>query len=204
MNSSPIVHIIDDDPTIRETLRLLLSTEGFEAKSYSSALEFLSAMSPSNTGCVVTDVRMPGMTGVELLNEVHARGLNVPFIMISGHADVPLAVHAMKLGAVDLLEKPFAPEALIDAIRNALKLSKDQQASQLEAQDIIARFSTLSGREREVLAKLVEGQPNKVIAYELGISHRTVEVHRANVMRKTQAGSLSELVRMSLTAARAS
>jgi two-component system response regulator FixJ len=110
----------------------------------------------------------------------------------------------MKLGAADLLEKPFAPEALIDAIRIALKLSEDQQASQLEAQDIVARFSTLSAREREVLAKLVEGQPNKVIAYELGISHRTVEVHRANVMRKTQAGSLSELVRMSLTAARAS
>jgi two-component system response regulator FixJ len=203
MNSSPIVHIIDDDPTIRETLRLLLSMEGFEAKCYSSALEFLAAMSPGDPGCVVTDVRMPGMTGVELLNEVHARGVNVPFIMISGHADVPLAVHAMKLGAADLLEKPFAPEALIDAIRNALKLSQDQQASQLEAQDIVARFSTLSAREREVLAKLVEGQPNKVIAYELGISHRTVEVHRANVMRKTQAGSLSELVRMSLTAARA-
>lgn len=203
MSSTPIVHIIDDDLTIRETLRLLLSTEGFEAKSYSSALEFLAAMCPGDTGCVVTDVRMPGMTGVELLNEAHARGLTMPFIMISGHADVPLAVHAMKLGATDLLEKPFAPEALIEAIRNALKHSQDQQASQLEAQDIVARFSTLSAREREVLAKLVEGQPNKVIAYELGISHRTVEVHRANVMRKTQAGSLSELVRMSLTAARA-
>ncbi len=200
MNNHEIVHIIDDDPAIRETLQLLLSAEGFDAKSYASALDFMAAMSPNETGCIVTDVRMPGMTGVELLNEVNERGLTLPFIMISGHADVPLAVHAMKLGAVDLLEKPFCPEALIAAVRKALKSCKDQQANQLETQDILTRFATLSAREREVLAKLVEGQPNKVIAYELGISHRTVEVHRANVMRKTQAGSLSELVRMSLTA----
>jgi two-component system response regulator FixJ len=196
MSEKQIVHVIDDDDALRDSVRLFLVNEGLEVRPYASAVEFLSALGSNPTGCVVTDVRMPGTSGMELLAHLAARGLALPVIVVTGHADVPLAVRAMKEGAVDLLEKPFRADDLISAVRKALASGKGPSASNANAREAIARLSTLSVRENEVLDRLIRGQPNKIIAYEMGISPRTVEVHRANVMKKTQAGSLSELVRM--------
>ena len=198
MSNGPIVHVIDDDDALRDSVRLFLVNEGLSVRSYSSANEFLATLDPDRPGCVVTDVRMPGISGMELLAHVAAKGLALPVIVITGHADVPLAVRAMKQGAIDLLEKPFKAEELIAAVRRGLALGKDSRLNGVPVEVALARRATLSARENEVLERLIRGQPNKVIAYEMGISPRTVEVHRANVMKKTQAGSLSELVRMFL------
>jgi len=198
MSDQQIIHVIDDDDALRDSVRLLLANEGFKVKTYGSATDFLSALDYASTGCVVTDVRMPGVSGMELLAHIAAKGLALPVIVVTGHADVPLAVRAMKQGAVDLLEKPFQADELIGAIRRALAIGKDSHMSETNVQEALARLATLSVRENEVLDRLIKGQPNKIIAYEMGISPRTVEVHRANVMKKTQAGSLSELVRMFL------
>lgn len=200
MRCAPIVHVIDDDAAVRDALKLLLTTEGHEVQTHASPLAFLDSVAPTATGCIVTDVRMPEMNGIELLLRAKKMGLSLPVVVISGHADVPLAVQAMKEGAMDLLEKPFDDEALLASVRSALAHNSGQQAQNTEAQEIARRLTTLTGRENEVLAALLKGQPNKIIAHELGISIRTVEVHRANVMAKMQAGSLPELVRMSLTA----
>lgn len=194
----PIVHVIDDDEASRDSVRLYLANGGIDVQTYASATEFLTALERGLTGCVVTDVRMPGMSGMELLSQIAARGLALPVIVVTGHADVPLAVRAMKQGAVDLLEKPFRAEELVNAVRRAITLGKGAQANEALSQDAQARLATLSVRESEVLDRLIRGQPNKVIAYEMGISPRTVEVHRANLMKKTQARSLSELVRIFL------
>jgi two-component system response regulator FixJ len=198
VNEKPIVHIIDDDPGIRESVCILLSAEGFEPKTYASAIDFLATIAPNERGCVVTDVRMPGLSGVDLLTHIKERGLSLPVIIITGEANVPLAVQSMKRGADDLLEKPFSADALISAVRKASARGRDQLENETASKEILSRLATLSARENEVLQRLVMGQPNKIIAFELGISHRTVEVHRSNVMKKTQAGSLSELVRMTL------
>lgn len=200
MVRAPIVHVIDDDEAVRDALKLLLTTEGHEVAAYASPLAFLESAAPTATGCIVTDVRMPEMNGIELLLKVKKMGLSLPVIVVSGHADVPLAVQAMKEGAMDLLEKPFDDETLLASVRSALAYDSGRQAQTIEAQEIARRLATLTSRENEVLAALLKGQPNKIIAHELGISIRTVEVHRANVMAKMQAGSLPELVRMSLTA----
>ncbi len=198
MSDGQIVHVIDDDDALRDSVRLFLVNEGLNVRTYASAIEFLAALESSGAGCVVTDVRMPGMSGMELLAHISARGSTLPVIVVTGHADVPLAVRAMKQGAVDLLEKPFRADDLISAVRKALDLGKGARMSATNAQEVQARLATLSAREHEVLDRLIRGQPNKIIAYEMGISPRTVEVHRANVMKKTQAGSLSELIRMFL------
>ncbi len=198
MSDKQIVHVIDDDDALRDSVRLFLVNEGLGVRSYASATDFLAGLEFAPTGCVVTDVRMPGMSGMDLLAHIAAKGLLLPVIVVTGHADVPLAVRAMKQGAVDLLEKPFQADELIGAVRRALALGKDSQTNETDTQDILTRLATLSVRENEVLDRLIKGQPNKIIAYEMGISPRTVEVHRANVMKKTQAGSLSELVRMFL------
>jgi two-component system response regulator FixJ len=198
MTTAPIVHVIDDDEALRDSIRMFLVNEGLEVTTYASADAFLANLGSTSVGCVVTDVRMPGKSGMDLLVEIARLGLALPVIVITGHADVPLAVRAMKTGAVDLLEKPFKGEALIDAVRRALAVGRDSQQSALSQQEAQARLAMLTARETEVLGRLVRGQPNKIIAYEMGISPRTVEVHRANVMKKTQAGSLSELVRMFL------
>jgi len=195
-----LVHVIDDDEPLRDSVRLFLVNAGFDVRTYAAASEFLAALASGVAGCIVTDVRMPGMSGMELLAHVAAHGGALPVIVITGHADVPLAVRAMKQGAVDLLEKPFLAEDLIAAVRRALELRADASEHGRRLQDAQAKRATLSARENEVLDRLVRGQPNKIIAFEMGISPRTVEVHRANVMKKTQAGSLSELIRMFLNA----
>ena len=198
MTAPTVVHVIDDDDALRDSIQMFLANEGLEVRTYPSADDFLAVLDTAPGGCVVTDVRMPGMSGMDLLAEIARLGVALPVIVVTGHADVPLAVRAMKKGAVDLLEKPFQGEDLIDAVRRALEVGRDSRRNALSAQEAQARLATLTARETEVLDRLVKGQPNKVIAYEMGISPRTVEVHRANVMKKTQAGSLSELVRMFL------
>jgi two-component system response regulator FixJ len=200
MSAEAIVHVIDDDEAMRESLTFLLDTAGLEARTYGSALEFLTRAEALSGGCIVTDVRMPEMTGLELVRRLKTLGVPQPVIVITGHGDVPLAVEAMKAGVVDFLEKPFDDEVFLSAVRAALDV--DQRATHAEAER--RRFETmlegLSPREQEVLRGVIAGKANKIIAHELGISPRTVEVYRANVMTKTRAGGLSELVRMALLA----
>jgi two-component system response regulator FixJ len=197
-SESDIVHVIDDDEAMRESLAFLLRTARIEARTYSSAVAFLGALPEIKTGCVVTDVRMPEMSGMDLLVRLQELSVSLPVIVITGHGDVRLAVEAMKNGAVDFLEKPFDDETLLGAVRSALSVQATDHQRQAWNSAIQERLSTLSNREREVLQGLVAGNPNKIIAYDLGISPRTVEIYRANVMTKMQAGSLSDLVRMAL------
>lgn len=200
MSSQQLVHVIDDDEAVRESIAFLLKTVALEVQTYESAAAFLDAAAKGVSGCVITDVRMPGMSGIDLLRELHRQKVELPVIVVTGHGDVQLAVEAMKAGAVDFLEKPFDDERVLLAVRSALD-RKPAEASRTPEQDAIAeRLASLSQRERQVLNGLVAGQPNKTIAFELGISPRTVEVYRANVMTKMQANSLSELVRMALVA----
>lgn len=199
VNRKQVVHVIDDDAAVLGSVRFLLTIEGFEAKTYSSAEDFLEAVEPDDGGLVVTDVRLPGLNGVELIEGMKKRGLNLPVIVITAYADVSLAVSAMKQGAVDLLEKPFDPSALINTIQQAFAGATGKLGeSGASAQAIRHNLSTLTAREKGVLQELIKGKTNKAIASELGISQRTVEVHRASIMKKTEAGSLSALVRMAL------
>ena len=197
--SEPVVHVIDDDPAMRDSLTFLLDTAGLQATTYESAVDFLEAGEPS-PGCIVTDVRMPDMNGLELVRRLKEREVTLPVIMITGHGDVPLAVEAMKAGVLDFLEKPFDDDALLAAIRSALAANHDPAGQDEERRRFHELLEQLSPREKDVLRGVVAGKPNKVVAFELGISPRTVEVYRANVMTKTGAGSLSELVRMALLA----
>jgi two-component system response regulator FixJ len=200
MAGDTIVHIIDDDRAVRDSLSLLLQTEGYTVQTYESARVFLETIEQNERGCVVTDVRMPEITGLDLLSAMREHQIFMPIILITAHADVPLAVQAMKMGAIDLLEKPFDDEALLTAIKQALKRWNDDASRAAKTQSIRARLATLTRRENEVLSGLLKGQPNKVIAHELGISMRTVEVHRASVMAKMEARSLPELVQLALAA----
>lgn len=196
MASDAVVHLIDDDEGVRQALAFLLTASGFAVRVHESAGSFLDTVATVQPGCVITDVRMPGVDGLELQRQLKARRLGLPVIVMTGHGDVPLAVEAMKAGAVDFLEKPFEDEALLSAIRAAL----DRYAVNTRRNDELSatkvKLDTLTAREREVLDGLVAGQPNKTIAYDLKISARTVEVHRANLMSKMGASSLSDLVRM--------
>jgi two-component system response regulator FixJ len=194
------VHVIDDDEAMRASLAFLLDASGMIARTYDSATSFLDRFDGSEPGVIVTDVRMPEMNGLELVRRLKARDVAAPIIMITGHGDVPLAVEAMKAGVVDFLEKPFEEDALLAAIRTALTDSTKAGADQAERERLKEALSSLSPRENEVLNGVVEGKLNKVIAHELGISPRTVEVYRANVMSKTGARGLSELMRMVLLA----
>jgi two-component system, LuxR family, response regulator FixJ len=200
MPNSSTVHVIDDDEAVRESLEFLLRTAHFTVQTYDSAVAFLAALPGGNSGCIITDVRMPEMSGIDLLRRLKELGNTTPVIVITGHGDVPLAVEAMKIGAADFLEKPFDEDSLLASVRAAL--SRVQQDVQRDAERIALqeRIAALSNREREVLEGLVAGYPNKTIAYDLGISPRTVEIYRANVMTKMKAASLSELVRMALIA----
>jgi two-component system, LuxR family, response regulator FixJ len=191
-----VVHLIDDDEGVRHAVAFLLTTSGFAVRVYDSALSFLETVASVQPGCVVTDVRMPGMDGLALQRELKARGVRLPVIVITGHADVPLAVEAMKSGAVDFIEKPFNDESLLSAVRAAIDRHAHNNRRDEAAAAIKARLESLSPREREVLDGLVAGLPNKTIAYDLKISARTVEVHRANLMTRMGANSVAELVRM--------
>jgi two-component system response regulator FixJ len=194
------VHIIDDDDAVRDSLAFLLESAGFRVAVHESATAFLDVLPRVDPSCVVTDVRMPGISGVDLLRHLAARDSSIPAIVITGHGDVPLAVEAMKLGAVDFIEKPFEDETILVAVRKAIERRHSGTATGAARTEMRNRLAGLSARERQVLDGLVAGNPNKVIAHELGISPRTVEIYRANVMTKMQAGSLSELVRMALLA----
>ena len=192
-----VVHVIDDDEAMRQSLAFLLDTAGLSPVTYDSALQFLEALDSAPAGVIVTDIRMPEMTGLELVRRLKARGAPHPVIMITGHGDVPLAVEAMKAGVVDFLEKPFDDESLLSAIRAAQDIGAGDSQDP-ERERVRAILDSLSPREHEVLGGVVDGKLNKVIAHELGISPRTVEVYRANVMSKTGARGLSELIRMVL------
>ena len=198
MSETATVVVIDDDEAVLDSLRVLLESEGFDVETFERASIFLQGFDGKLPGCLVTDVRMPEMDGLELLQALSARGPLPPVIVVTGHGDVPMAVQAMKLGARDLLEKPFAPAALIASIRNALTAAARPAAA--TDPEICRRLELLTPREREVLEQLVLGRSNKGIARELAISPRTVEIHRARVMEKMGAASLSQLVRMAFAA----
>jgi len=192
------VYVIDDDQAMRDSLEFLLGSADFEVRLFESALDFLNEMPSLPFGCIVSDVRMPGMNGMDLLKQLKHDRARLPVVIMTGHGDVPLAVEAMKLGAIDFIEKPFEDDCLISMIETALKQATAGAKTEAIAQDIAARIETLSPRERQVMDGLVAGLSNKVIAREFDISPRTIEVYRANVMTKMQAGSLSELVRLAM------
>jgi two-component system response regulator FixJ len=200
MSDSQIVHVIDDDDAARDSLRFLLESARLMVRTYDSAVKFLSDLPRREAGCVVTDVRMPEMTGIDFLRRLKQEQTAFPVIVITGHGDIALAVEAMKLGAIDFFEKPFDDDALLSSVSRALSRQEDDAKRTAAKAEIISRLATLSPREREVLEGLVAGQPNKNIAMDLAISPRTVEIYRANVMTKMNASSLSELVRMALIA----
>ena len=198
MPSDLVVHVVDDDVAVRKSLAFLLASDGLHVRLHESASAFLDDMKAVDVGCIVTDVRMPGIDGIEFIRRLRVRGIQLPVIVITGHADVPMAVAAMKEGAVDFLEKPFGDEAFLSTVRSALLLQEKNGPQEALVGQIQVRLESLSERERQVLDGLVAGKANKVIAFDLGISPRTIEIYRANVMTKMQAGSLSELVRMAL------
>ncbi len=189
------IFVIDDSADVRDSLDVLLGSVGYRVQSFASALEFLGEVRAGWKGCIIADVRMPGMSGIELVKEVVLRGIHLPVIVITAHADVPMAVAALKAGAIDFIEKPFRDEVLLASMRSALA-TPVHDLGRPGGASAESRLRTLTERERDVLALLVAGHPNKVIADRLGISTRTVEVHRAHIMEKTGATSLAEIVRI--------
>ena len=198
---SPVVHVVDDDAAVRDSLAFLLQAAGHAVRSHASAEALLAAVSDLAEGCVLTDVRMPGLDGLGLQRRLAELGLPLAVVVMTGHADVPLAVQAMKAGAVDFLQKPFSEERLLDVVRQALATQERARVTEAAAAEAAARLAALTPREREVLDELVAGHPNKVIAQTLGASPRTIEVHRARVMEKLGVRSLPDLVRLVLAAA---
>ena len=192
------VFVVDDDQAMRNSLKWLIESVGVAVESFSSADDFLVQYQLGCAGCLVLDVRMPGMSGLELLEHLAERNVHIPAVIITGHGDVPMAVRAMKSGAIDFIEKPFNDEALLDAIRRAIVFEEQQRSLHSEHVQIQERLSHLTPREHEVMAMVTEGKSNKEIANTLGVSAKTIEAHRARVMEKMQAGSLAELVRMAL------
>jgi two-component system response regulator FixJ len=197
-NARPTIFIVDDDAAVRDALKLLLRSVGQAVETFGSAQEFLDAYSEDRPGCLVLDIRMPGMSGLELQQKLNEKHSILPIIFITGHGDVPMAVEAMQAGAVDFIQKPFRDQDLIDRINQALEKDGSNRAALGERNDIRRRLDTLTPREREVLDLVVHGKANKVIAGDLKLSQRTVEIHRARVMEKMQASSLAHLVRMVL------
>src|SRR5215467_2945673 len=198
--AQPVVHVIDDDEGLRESLAFLLRSAALEVRSFESAKAFLDVLPHAIPGCVITDVRMPDMSGIELLRRLKELKIGLPVIVITGHGDIALAVEAMKMGAADFFEKPFDDDLLVASVRAVLRQQEGQTKRGAERAEIEQRISSLSGREKDVLTGLIEGRANKQIAFDLGISPRTVEIYRANLMNKMQADSLSALVRMALLA----
>lgn len=196
--ASQTVYIVDDDPAIRVGMQALMESVNLRHEIYSSADEFLQQDKQHRAGCLVLDIRMPGLGGLELQDELIKRGSTLPIIFITGHGDVPMAVEAMQKGAVDFIQKPFRDQELLDRVRDALMTDKERRAELARHAQVEQRLDKLTKREREVFDLVVTGKPNKVIAYELGVSQRTVEIHRARVMDKMQARSLADLVRMQM------
>ena len=198
MTAELTVHVIDDDEAVRDSTAFLLETADLKVRTYESAETFLAERDRA-PGCIITDVRMPGINGLQLARRIRDSGSNEPVIVITGHADLPLAIEAMRAGVIDFVEKPFDDEVLLGAISRVLGQAEGALSAEGQRREMGSRFDSLSQRERDVLDGLVQGHPNKVIAYDLNISPRTVEVYRANLMTKMKAGSLSELERIYLT-----
>lgn len=192
------VFVIDDDDAVRESLAAILGMQNFTVETFPSAEAFLLNYRPAAVACAIVDLRMPGMDGLALLEHMRSKGVMLPVVVVTGHGDVPLAVRAMKAGAIDFIEKPYTNAALIEAVRKGLDSAGAGRLGQLDQSGAKERLASLTGRERDVLRQLVIGHPNKIIAFNLGISPRTVEIHRANVMKKMEAESLSHLVRLTL------
>lgn len=191
----PLVYVVDDDEAVRDSLTLLLKAVGLTGQTFSSAAEFLNHYDPEQHGCLVADIRMPGMSGLDLQDELNRGGAQIPLIFITGHGDVPMAVDAMKSGALDFIEKPFRDQDLLDRVQQALAWDKERRIENLKTLAIRERLATLTPRETEVMECVVQGQANKVIAMDLGVSQRTVEIHRARVMEKMAVRSVAKLVR---------
>jgi two-component system, LuxR family, response regulator FixJ len=200
MQPEPTIYVIDDDDAVRQSLEFLLRTAGITVRGFESAKAFLDVLPQINSGCVITDVRMPDMNGIDLLRKIKELGIVIPVIVITGHGDITLAVDAMKIGAADFLEKPFDDDQLLAAVRATLSQDADAAKRNAELATIQTKLAALSNRERQVLDGLVAGKANKTIAFDLGISPRTVEIYRANLMTKMEANSLSDLVRMAMLA----
>jgi two-component system response regulator FixJ len=200
MQPEPIIYVIDDDDAVRQSLEFLLKTAGISVRGFESAKAFLEVLPQIHSGCIITDVRMPDITGIDLLRRVKELDIDIPVIIITGHGDISLAVDAMKIGAVDFLEKPFDDDLLLAAVHSALDKEADAAKRKAGLADVHDKLAALSNRERQVLEGLVAGKANKTIAFDLGISPRTVEIYRANLMTKMAANSLSDLVRMAMVA----
>lgn len=199
-DENPTIFIVDDDPSIRFAMQALMESVNLRHEIFGSADEFLEQAAEPRPGCLVLDIRMPGLGGLELQEELIKRGNELPIIFITGHGDVPMAVEAMQKGAIDFIQKPFRDQDLLDRIAEALKTDKERRENHQQHSEVAERVSRLTKREREVFDLVVTGKPNKVIAYELGVSQRTVEIHRARVMEKMQARSLADLVKLHLIA----
>ena len=192
--SEPIIFIVDDDEAVQQSLSMLVEAVGLKSKTYNRAEDFLDAYDPAQAGCLLLDIRMPGMSGLGLQSKLAAEGINIPIIVITGHGDVPMAVEAVKAGAIDFVEKPFRDQVLLDSIQKAIELDEQNRHKQSERTDVETRIALLTPREREVMDLLVLGKSNKVIAYDLGISQKTVDFHRAHTLEKMEVGSVVELL----------
>ncbi len=200
MTAEPTVFVVDDDPAMRQSLRWLLQSVGLAVETYGTAEAFLATVDRARPGCLVLDVRMPGMSGLHLQEELKNRGILLPIIVVTGYAEVPTAVRALKTGAIDFIEKPFSDQHLVESVRHAIALDQESRVTEAERAEVTARLASLSTREREVMERVTEGKANKVIAIDLGIGEKTVEVHRANVMRKLGVSSVAALIRLVLLA----
>lgn len=194
--SEPTVFIVDDDEAVQQSLNMLVETVGLNAQTYGRAEDFLNAYDPAQAGCLLLDIRMPGMSGLELQSKLAAEGINILIIIITGHGDVPMAVEAVKAGAVDFIEKPFRDQTLLDNIQKAIELDANIRRQQSNQADIEAKISLLTPRERQIMDLLLVGKSNKIIAYELGISQKTVDFHRLHILDKMGVDSVVELVRL--------
>ena len=199
MMRDPVVFVVDDNADVRESLTWLLESVGLTVQAFSTAGQFLEEYDPDQPGCLVLDVRMPGMSGLELQEELTERGIRIPVIIITGHADVSMAVRAMKSGAMDFIEKPFNDQALLDRVNRAIEHDAKQRSQHVRVAELTARIDLLTAREREVMDMVVVGKPNREIAELLGVTSKTVEAHRAKIMEKMEASSLADLVRMVVT-----
>ncbi len=196
--TSPRICIVDDDEAVRDSLRMLLRSAGLPAETFASGEEFLAAWTPDWHGCLILDVRMPGLSGMEVQKQLIERQASLAIVFVTGHGDIPMAVEALHLGAFDFVQKPFTEEEILDRVRRALEADQEREALRAARQAVEDRHASLTSREREVMASVIRGHANKVIGFDLNLSQRTVEIHRARVMEKMQARSLADLVRMGM------